>query len=228
MKKINIAVEGPVASGKGTISWNLAQKLGYTYMDTGAMWRSLTLTCLRNNIDVKNESEVARFLESVKIEYLKPEDPTHYKCKILINGEDVTPFIRTQQVAENTPYVAGYDSVRPKVVKLEREMAAKGGAIIEGRAVVEEAMPDADLKVYLTASLERRAKRRFEDLIKLGEKVTLEEVTKRIQDRDEYDQSREFGKLTIQPDAFILDTSNLSREEVLDILYQKAVSLINS
>ncbi|MDQ3239649.1 MAG: (d)CMP kinase [bacterium] len=222
MKKINIAIEGPVASGKGTIAWQLAQKLDYLYMDTGALYRALTLSCLDNNIDIKNEHEVTKFVNSLKLEYNQSLDTSKAKCQILVNGKDVTPLIRTQRIADNVYYLAGYDKARTAVINLERELSSKKGTVIEGRAVIDEAMPDAELKIYLTANILTRAKRRHADLIKIGEKITLDEVTKRIEERDNYDQSREFGRLTVHQEAFTLDTSDLTIDQVVDILYLKA------
>jgi cytidylate kinase len=228
MKKINIAIEGPVASGKGTVAWELAKRLDYKYIDTGALYRALTLACITANVDPTDEEKATEFLKTVDIQYKKSDDVSKYRCKIEVNGEDVTPFIRTQHVSSLTPYIAGYNGVRPKVIAIEKETAKDRGAVIEGRAVIEEAMPDAELKIYLTAADTVRAHRRWLDLQKSGETITEEEVLHTIQTRDTYDATRANGKLSIHPKALVVDTSEMTIEEAINTLHQKAIEIITS
>ncbi len=211
-----IAIDGPVASGKGTIAPLLAQRLDGYYLYTGGFYRALALYCLQNNIDIQNEEAILQHLSDVHIE--------QKGTAILLNGEDVTNAIFNSVIAEATPYVASHAKIRSFLVKKQQESAQKGvhagkAIVAEGRDTATRVFPEADLKIFLTASEQVRAKRRLAQFVARGEKeMTLEHVLEDIKDRDKRDRTRTQDPLVADPEAYgyvVVDNSALSEEETI-------------
>jgi CMP/dCMP kinase len=207
MSGFKLAIDGPAGSGKSTISSLIAQKLGWTHIDTGAMYRAVTLLALELDIDMNDESAY-QFLEKVYIHY--------DQNKIFINDRDVTEGIRGSSVTKNVSLVSSFPYVRKKLVEIQKEAAKKGNIIMDGRDIGTVVLPNANLKIFLTANVEERAKRRHKELLKKGKDVTLSYVIEEIINRDKKDSTRKESPLIIADDAVLLDTTQLTIEEVVD------------
>ena len=206
----NIAIDGPAGAGKSTIAKTLAKNLGFIYVDTGAMYRCIALKMLRMNIKLDEEDKIKELLENTDIE-LKREDDV---IRVLLDGEDVTKEIRTTPVNEIVSQVSSIKIIRIKMVELQRAMKEKADNIVmEGRDITTVVFPDADVKVYLTASLEERTRRRYEELKESNKDLTYEDVKKNIIARDENDMKKEMGALKVADGAVVIDNTNLSIEE---------------
>jgi cytidylate kinase len=214
MSGFKLAIDGPAGSGKSTISSLIAQKLGWTHIDTGAMYRAVTLLALELDIDM-NREEAYTFLENVKIHY------DHNK--IFINKRDVTESIRGSSVTKNVSLVSSFPYVRKKLVEIQKEAAKKGNIIMDGRDIGTVVLPKADLKIFLTANVEERAKRRHKELQKKGKDVSLSYVIEEIINRDKKDSTRKESPLVIAEDAVLLDTTQLTIEEVVDKIIELTV-----
>jgi CMP/dCMP kinase len=219
-KTIIVAIDGPAGAGKSTVAKVLAKRLGYLHIDTGAMYRSITLAALRKKVDLKNATELERIASTSKVE-LKPGDPP----KVLLDGEDVSAAIRTPEVTQATAHIANCVPVRKILVARQQQMgrvdsAPYGGAVLEGRDIATDVFPDAEYKFYLDASVETRAKRRLMELEKAGTKTTLKEVIDDVQARDDRDMGREVGGLRKTKDSILRDHSHLDVEGSAEDLYQ--------
>ena len=204
-----IAIDGPAASGKSTISKLLANKLGFQYLDTGAMYRAVTLKALNSKINLENEEEYS-FLENTTIEFIDN--------KIHLDGVDVSKEIRTLEVTNNASLVAKFGYVRSKLVAMQQKLAESQNIIVDGRDIGTVVLPNANLKIFLTASVRVRAIRRMKENETRGITLTLEETEKDIEVRDYKDSHREIGPLTQADDAVLVDTSDLSVEEVIETI----------
>ncbi len=207
--KISIAIDGPAAAGKSTIAKKVAKTLGFTYIDTGAMYRVFTYYALLKGIDPKDESAVIKTIPEVDME-LKPDN------RVICNGVDVTKNIRTTEVAENVSYVASYKEVRLHLVKLQRKMAKKVSVVMDGRDIGTYVLPEAEVKIFQVASVETRAQRRYQENIEKGMDCSLEQITEELKKRDYIDSHRDFAPLKPAEDSVLLDTSELSIEEVVE------------
>ncbi len=218
MKKIAIAIDGPAAAGKSTVAQLVAKELGITYIDTGAMYRAVTVYCLQNNIDCQDEEAVNQAMNNIQITLY----PDH---SVSLNGEDITREIRSTPVAENVSYIASYKEVRLNLVKQQRKIAEKVSVVMDGRDIGSYVLPNADVKIFQIASVETRAKRRYLENIQKGIPCSLESISKELKKRDFIDSNREFAPLKQVPDAIALDTSNMNIEdvvkEILRIIYKK-------
>lgn len=210
-QRLRIAIDGPAAAGKSTVAKRLAKDLSYIYVDTGAMYRALTLHCLRNNLSLTDEEAVYNLLLNTKIE-LKQTNDTQ---RVLLNGEDVTEAIRSNDVSRKVSIVAKLGAIRKEMLARQREMASNGNVIMDGRDIGTNVLPDAEVKFYLIASVDERAKRRYEENIKKGIPTTLEQLKKEIAERDRRDMEREHAPLKQAEDAIAIDTTSLSIEEVV-------------
>ena len=213
MKKI-IAVDGPAGAGKSTISKIVAAKLGYTYIDTGAMYRAVgwKFSQTRKNFD---ENILREIVEKIDIKLDE-------NAKVFVDGEEVTKKIRTPEVSKLASDVSKFGFVRKKLTDLQRKMAEQGKVIMDGRDIGTQVLPNADLKIFLTASLDERAKRRFKELKEKNSEVDFEQIKQEIFLRDKQDTEREIAPLKQAEDAILLDTSNLSIEEVAEKILELA------
>lgn len=209
MKKISIAVDGPSAAGKSSISKIVAKKLDYIYIDTGAMYRCVGYYCLQNNIDIHDEAAVSKALEQIKIEM----DSNNH---VYLNNDDVSELIRQDQVSMVASVVSSYRAVRTFLVEQQRQMASVGGVILDGRDIGTVVLPDAQLKIYQIASVDTRAKRRYLENQERGLEADLEAIKKDIEQRDYQDMNRDISPLKQADDAIVLDTSDLTLQEVVD------------
>lgn len=211
----SIAIDGPASSGKSTIGVKLAERLGYLFFDTGIMYRAVTLAVIREGIDVNDESKVTRLAQNVHIDVRNPSIADGRKEDVLLDGEDVTWAIRDSEVEKWVSKISAYASVRRAMTQLQRQIGKRGRVVMVGRDIGTVVMPDADLKIYLDASLEERARRRYQELVERGENISLEDVLAGLKKRDQIDSSREIAPLKPAKDAVILNTDGLSIEEVL-------------
>ncbi len=217
-----VAIDGPSGAGKSTIAKRSAQILGFVYIDTGAMYRAAALACLKENINIKETPEKAIEVVnniSIDIDYINGEQ------RIFLNGEDVSDKIRTPEVSMGASDVSAIGAVREKLVSLQRELAGTKNVIMDGRDIGTHVLPDADVKIFLTASSEVRAERRFKELIEKGAQVLYEDVLADIIKRDKQDETREVSPLRRAEDAVLADTSELTFDEsvklVLDLINEK-------
>lgn len=210
-KNLQIAIDGPAGAGKSTIAKAVAKRLGIFYVDTGAMYRAIALKSLRLNISADHPEEVGQMVQQTEIE-LEHSDERRVFC----DGQDVTEAIRSPKVSRKVSTIAAYPVVRQRLVQLQRQEAERGAVIMDGRDIGTFVLPEADLKIFLTASIEERARRRWLELLKAGKEVSLDEVKQDMEQRDKQDTEREASPLLPAQDALILDTTGLSIEEIVD------------
>ena len=210
--KIAVAVDGPAGAGKSSISKIVAKKLGYLYIDTGAMYRSVTWAVLNNHIDVNNQKAVEALLPELDLTMEASDD----SCKVFIAGQDVTDFIRTPQVNNAVSIVASYKGVRQYLVERQRLMAEAGGVILDGRDIGSVVLPNAELKIYLTASVEARAMRRFLEVKGTVNEQTLEDIKDSVMQRDDMDKNRKESPLIQVEDAILVDSSEMTFDETVE------------
>ena len=210
----NIAIDGPAGSGKSTIARKAAEILHFIYVDTGAMYRAVGFACKRDGVDVSDEEAVSKAVKAydVSIRYLEGEQ------RVLLNGEDVSGFIRTEEVGALASSVSRYREVRAHLLGLQQKLAREADVLMDGRDIGTCVLPNADIKLFMTASAEVRAKRRYLELQQKGSTESYESVLQKIIERDEQDTHREVAPLKAADDAVILDTSDMSVEEVVDYL----------
>ncbi len=206
----NIAIDGPAGAGKSTIAKQVAKRLNYIYVDTGAMYRSMALACLRAGVDIQNEEAVAKICEDLNVA-IRHENGEQV---VLLNGENVNGFIRTQEVGNATSIIAVYPQVREKLVGLQRQLANEENVVMDGRDIGSAVLPNADVKIYLTASARVRAERRCKELLERGEAADVAVVEQDIVDRDWRDMHREISPLVQVEDAVLVDASDMTIEMV--------------
>lgn len=213
---MNIAIDGPAGAGKSTIAKRLAKKLGFIYVDTGAMYRAMAYYFLQHNIDAKDENTIAAACPDVDvtITYENGEQ------QVLLNGENVNGVIRNEEVGNMASSTSVYPVVRKKLVELQRQLAKSADVIMDGRDIGTCVLPDAQVKIYLTASSATRAKRRYDELTEKGVSCDLAEIEKDIIDRDYRDMHRETSPLRQAEDAVLVDSSEMNIDEVVDAIYQ--------
>lgn len=222
MKPIQIAIDGPSGAGKSTMAKLLSQKLGIMYLDTGAMYRALALNAIRKGIDTKNSVKVTALLAGLDIR-ISFQDGNQ---KVILGGEDVSGLIRTDEVSMGASNVSAIPEVRKKLVELQQKIASNDSVVMDGRDIGTHVLPNADVKVFLTASVRERAQRRFEELKEKGLLTkSFEELEKEIELRDHNDSNRAASPLKQADDAVLLDTSGLSIpesvERILEIVRAK-------
>lgn len=209
-----IAVDGPAGSGKSTVSKEVARKKGFLYIDTGAMYRALTLKAMSSKLDLSNESAIIDLARKTKIDLTYKQDDG---LSVFLDGEDVTDKIRTPELTNNVKFIAGVAGVRKEMVKIQRAVAGVGaGAVLEGRDIGTIVFPDADKKFYLDADINERTKRRYEELVRAGQVVSLADVEEDVRIRDKNDIERECGPLKKADDAIVVDTTGLTIDQVVE------------
>jgi CMP/dCMP kinase len=211
-KPIQIAIDGPAAAGKSTVAKIIADKLSFIYIDTGAMYRALTYKALKNHIDVNDEKALLELLKETMIELKQGEEGQ----LVYLDGEDVTIDIRTSEVTNHVSIVAKHGLVREEMVKRQQQFAEQGGVVMDGRDIGTHVLPNAEVKIFLLASVEERAKRRHEENLKRGFPSSLENLIEEIARRDQLDSEREVAPLKKAKDAIEIDTTSLSIDQVVD------------
>ena len=221
----SIAIDGPAGAGKSTIAKRVAKELGFIYVDTGAMYRAMAVYFLDKGIDSKDEEGIAKACGSVSVN-ITYENGTQ---QVILNGENVTSRLRTEEVGRMASATAIYGCVRTKLVELQRELAAGTDVIMDGRDIGTCVLPDATVKIYLTASVEARARRRYDELVQKGETPELEVIKEDIEKRDYNDMHRDISPLRRAEDAQLVDSSDMNIDEVtkaiLDIFSAKVKGL---
>ena len=223
MKKIAIAIDGPAASGKSTTAKIVAHRLGYVHLDTGAMYRAVTLGVLRGKIDVRSKEEVESFARRAELA-IEADGPDGNR--VFLNREDVSVEIRSPEVTRNVSTVSSYEGVRTVLVREQRKLAAAGGIVLEGRDIGTVVLPDADLKIFMVAAVSERARRRKKDLLAAGIEAEEEQIVRDIEERDRKDSTRSTSPLKMAPDAIKLDTSNLTIDEQVGFIVARARRII--
>lgn len=208
----NIAIDGPAGAGKSTIAKALAKKLNFIYVDTGAMYRTMALACYRDGIQSNEEEKVIEKCKSVEVT-LGYENGTQ---KVYLNGEDVSTEIRQEAIGNMTSAIAVYQPVREILVKMQQDIASKNDVVMDGRDIGTAVLPNAELKIYLTASSRTRAQRRYNELIEKGQECDIDEIENDIKDRDYRDMNREVSPLKQAEDAIYMDSSEMDVDTVVD------------
>ena len=217
-----IAIDGPAASGKSTTAKLVAKKLKVTYLDTGAMYRCVTLLVLRNNVEINNQDHLASLLKNFQLD-IKKNGKDHL---FLLDGENVSKDIRSSDVTDNVSAVSALPVVRKKLVSIQRKIADNQDSVVEGRDIGTVVFPNADVKFFIVADTLVRAKRRQLDLKRLGEKKTIDSLIKEIRDRDNYDSQRKISPLTKAIDAIEVNTTNTTIDEQVNFMVNKVKLLI--
>ena len=213
--RLTIAMDGPAGSGKSTIAQCLAEKLDYLYLNSGSMYRAMTLLSIREGGDPTNVSTLTELAKSCRIDFLDNGKTT------LLNGEDVSDFLRTPEIDRAIVAIAKVPEVRHEMVQQQRRIGKNGGIIVEGRDVTTVVFPDADLKFYINASVEERAKRRFAEQKAQSIDTTLEQVEQEIRERDQMDESREHSPLRTAEDAIIVDTTRMTINQAVNFVLNR-------
>ncbi len=216
-KRLIIAIDGVAASGKSTTARLVAQRLGYLYLDSGALYRALTLKVLRSGVDPTDEKTVAELARQTDLDLRFHRD----RLRVFVDGEDVTEEIRRPEVSEHIGPIAANRAVRQRMVELQRTIASEGGVVAEGRDIGTVVFPDADVKFYFTASLEVRAQRRQDEYAQRGVQTSLPHLARQLARRDRDDNARTHGPLRKAADAIEVDTSELSIEQQVDLVLEK-------
>jgi len=220
LKRPVIAIDGPAGSGKSTVARLVARELGFLYIDTGAMYRALTLKALRTKADLGDENGLGVLAASTDVRLEQQGE----SLKVFLDNEEVTAAIRTPEITNNVKYIARAKPVREHMVKIQRRLGQEGGTVMEGRDITTVVLPDADRKFYIDADFETRVRRRFKELSENGASVTEDEVRKDLKIRDDSDFNRTVGPLKKAPDAVIVDTTDLTIDGAVD----KVVGLIKA
>ena len=221
MKEINIAIDGPASSGKSTVAKILAKNYGYIYTDTGAMYRGVTYLAIKHHVPFSDEEKLVALLDRYPITFEQTSDGQ----KVYANGEEITEAIRQNDVTNGVSEVSAWSKVREKLVEVQKAIAKNGGVVMDGRDIGTVVLPKADVKIFLTASAEVRAKRRFDELQQKGDKTPYAQILAETKQRDKQDSERAIAPLKQAADAVLLDTSGDTVEQsvnaILDIVRRK-------
>lgn len=210
----SIAIDGPAGAGKSTIAKNIAKELSFIYVDTGAMYRAMAVYFLENNINTDDETEIEKACKNVTINIVYENNAQ----QVILNGQNITHKLRTEEVGNTASKTAVYSSVRTKLVELQRELASTTNVVMDGRDIGTCVLPNATLKIYLTASVDTRAERRYKELVEKGVQADIEEIKKDIADRDYRDMNRDVSPLRQASDAVLVDSSYMNIEEVTNTI----------
>jgi cytidylate kinase len=209
-----IAIDGPAASGKSTLGRTLADRLGYLFFDTGVMYRAITWLALNRDMDLRDEAVVTRLAEETQIDVRPPSKDDGRACDVVVEGRDITWDARGPEIDANVSVVSAYPGVRSALSAQQRRIGQRGRVVMVGRDIGTVVLPEADLKVYLDATAEERAKRRYNEVIQRGEKADYQEILSKVIERDTIDSTRAVAPLRPAEDAVILDSDRLTAEEV--------------
>lgn len=210
---ISIAIDGPAGSGKSTVAKIIAKDLNITYLDTGSMYRAFTYYALKNNVSYNSNEEILKLLDSINL-VLDKEN-------VYVNNEDITKEIRYEEIDKNVSKYASIKAVREKMVKIQQDIAKGKSVIMDGRDIGSVVLPNSKYKFYLDASAEERAKRRYLQNIERGKEVPYEDILNDIKYRDNLDKNREVDPLIVCDDATLIDSSSMTKEEVIDLIKEK-------
>ncbi len=216
--RFNIAIDGPVGAGKSTVADEVARRLGILHLDTGAMYRALGLTALRKGMNLQNEQGIVKLCRTLPISVTHKADGQH----TFVEGEDVTGLIRTPEVSMAASTVSRYEDVRKAMVAVQQKLAAEADMLLDGRDICTTVLPDAPVKIYLTASAEERARRRWKEMQEKGMTDTFEQVLEEVIRRDQQDMNREVEPLRRAPDAVLVDSGSLTFEETVNRILEIA------
>lgn len=224
MKAIRIAIDGPASSGKSTVAKIIAKNLGYTYLDTGAMYRSATYIALKNHYSASDVTAILNQLSEHPISFKKGSDGSQL---VFLGDQDVTLAIRQNDVTNNVSWVSALAEIREELVKQQQRIAKDGAIIMDGRDIGTVVLPDAELKIFLIASVDERAQRRYKENLEKGIETDLELLKKEIEARDYKDSNREVSPLKAAEDAIVFDTTGIGIEGVVNFIQEKAEKLID-
>ena len=224
-KKIIIAIDGLSGSGKSSTAKLLAKEMNYKYLDSGAMYRAVTLYIIENSIDYKNLKTLKTILDKIELEFIKDDVSGSYQ--IHLNNKNVEKNIRSKKVSELVSEISKISIIRKKLVQMQRTIGNKKGIVMEGRDIGTVVFPRAELKIFMQADLNIRAKRRFNEFEKLGKKISLEEVKSNLIDRDNKDSNREDSPLKVTSNSLILDTTSITLEEQIEFIKKEAKKITN-
>jgi cytidylate kinase len=219
-----IAIDGPAASGKSTLGFRLAESLGYLYFDTGLMYRAITWLALSRGIDMKDEAAITRLAEDVPIEVAPPSLEDGRPCDVVVDSQDITWEIRKSDVESNVSVIAAYGGVRKALTLQQRRIGMRGRVVMVGRDIGTIVLPEADIKIYLDASPEERARRRYDEIISHGGRASYEDILAKMIERDRIDSTRAIAPLKLASNAIILDSDLLDA----DTVFEKAYDLCKS
>lgn len=222
-KTIQIALDGPAAAGKSTIAKIVAEKLGFIYIDTGAMYRAITLKALNAGVDLSSNEETGKLLLDTQIDL----QPSSDGQRVFLDGKNVTEDIRSQAVTKSVSQIASHDSVRKRMVELQQQLASGRGVVMDGRDIGTQVLPNAELKVFMSATVAERARRRYEENMKRGFDTPLADLQQEIAARDKMDSEREFSPLRQAEDALFLDTTHLTIEQAATAILKLAEERLN-
>lgn len=211
-----IAIDGPAASGKSTIGLRLAEALGYIFFDTGVMYRAVTWLALERGIDVQDEAAVTALAEEAQIDVAPASKPDGRACDVLVDGRDISWETRSRKVDENVSIVAAYPGVRRALSRQQRRIGQRGRIVMVGRDIGTVVLPDADLKIYLDATAEERARRRYDEIVARNGQANYEAILRRVIERDRIDSTRDVAPLKAAEDAVVLDSDKLTADEVFE------------
>lgn len=220
----NIAIDGPVASGKTSVGLELANRLEYLFLDTGVMYRAATWAALQAGLDLSNEKEVSALVERMSLEINKPSQDDGRVNDVFVDGKDVTWEIKSKDVNDNVSLVSTYRRVRQVLTEEQRRFGERGSVVMVGRDIGTVVLPDADLKIFLKASVEERARRRFEEEKERKKELTYQQILESMKKRDSIDSSRKLAPLVEADDAVSIDTDGKTKDEVVEEIYQLVLS----
>jgi cytidylate kinase len=216
-----VAIDGPASSGKGTVGTLLAQRLGCMFVDTGSMYRALAVHAVQKGLDLGDEESLGRLARECQVGFCKPKPGDRWDYRVFIDGSDVTENIRTPQIDMASSRISAYPEVHAAMVQKQRELAHSNSVVMEGRDIGTVVLRDADIKFYLTASVEERSRRRYRQMKNWGREVDQQQLEKQLRKRDLADSQREVAPLCKANDAIVIDTTDLSIEQVLEEMMAK-------
>jgi len=224
-KKIIIAIDGLSGCGKSSTAKLLAKEMSYKYLDSGAMYRAVTLYIIENSIDYQNLKKLNNILDEIRLEFIKENTSDSYQ--IFLNNKNVEKKIRSKKVSELVSEISKISIIRKKLVKMQRKIGDNKGIVMEGRDIATVVFPDAELKIFMQADINVRAKRRLKDFEKIGKKISLKEVKLNLLERDNKDSSRKDSPLKITSDSLILDTTSISLQDQIEFIKKEVKKIIN-